>query len=166
MRYLTLQPRKPGRVVKELVLEKGEIPELSNLVFALTIEKGKLFYGLDFTTLRPHTFESGFDGKVTRLGGAGAIPLGWTYTHTGGGCKSVFSCEVIDGRPVIGFRKLEGSPGPLFHSIAFGTLAAGRRYLLRLEHRGEANFTGQVQVRRKMTESENLHPSATELRTR
>jgi hypothetical protein len=155
VRYLALKPRKPGRVVKEVALEKGEVPELSNLVFALTVEQGKLFYGLDFAGLTPHSFDRGFDGKETRRDGAGAIPIGWFYTHTGGGCKSAFTCAAIGGRPAIGFRRLEGAPGPLFHSMALGDMAAGQRYLLRLEHRGEANFTGHVQVRRKSGEPEN-----------
>jgi hypothetical protein len=39
IRYLTLKPGRPGSLIKEVVLEKGEIPELSNLVFAVTVEQ-------------------------------------------------------------------------------------------------------------------------------
>jgi serine/threonine protein kinase len=157
VRYLALRPRKPGRMVKELVLEKGEVPELANLVFALTVERPKVHYRLDFASLRPHSFECGLDGKAPSRGGEGALPPGWTYGHTAsGGCRSSFSCEEIDGRPVLSFRKLEGWAAPRLHSMSFGTLDAGRRYLLRVEHWGEANFTGQFQVRRKLEDTENI----------
>jgi hypothetical protein len=106
---------------------------------------GGLPYRLDlkapFTVLKEWK-----DGRLT-TDGTVELP-GFALGDPAEGTAAELSVTEIDGRLVLGLRKLAGeAPVQVGHQTPVATLRAGRRYRLRFEYRSDDGAIGQVEVR-------------------
>ncbi len=113
----------------------------------------KTVFDLNLGDGGPMTITDDFSGKPKRTG-PGKLPTGWSFSRTGGEAKVAGEYRAFNenDRWIIALRRLSGTAGVQFAMASVADLAAGKRYLLRLEYKGDADLNGMIEVRKKFAE--------------